>query len=58
MGSPPPKSTTSCARSGRARADDVLWRRTKCGIGMTDREREHVAAYVTKAVAVADAPAP
>ncbi len=39
------------ARSG----DDVLWRRTKCGIGMTDRERERVAAYVTKAVAAADA---
>ena len=35
------------ARSG----DDVLWRRTKCGIGMPDKERKRVAAYVTKAVA-------
>ncbi|MDH5247145.1 MAG: glycerol-3-phosphate dehydrogenase, partial [Betaproteobacteria bacterium] len=39
-------------------ADDVLWRRTKCGIGMTERERKRVAAYVAKAVAAADAPAP
>ena len=42
------------ARSG----EDVLWRRTKCGIGMTARERQRVAAYVTKALAAADAPAP
>jgi glycerol-3-phosphate dehydrogenase len=34
------------ARSG----DDVLWRRTKCGLGMTDAERARVAAYVAKAV--------
>ena len=39
------------ARSG----DDVLWRRTKCGIGMTDRERKRVAAYVTKAVSASPA---
>ena len=38
-------------------ADDVLWRRTKCGIGMTERERKRVAAYVANAVAAADAPA-
>ena len=42
------------ARSG----DDVLWRRTKCGIGMNAQERERVAAYVAKAVAAADAPTP
>ena len=36
------------ARSG----DDVLWRRTKCGIGMTDAERERVAAYVRRGAAV------
>ena len=36
------------ARSG----DDVLWRRTKCGIGMTDKERKRVAAYMAKALAV------
>jgi glycerol-3-phosphate dehydrogenase len=41
------------ARSG----DDVLWRRTKCGIGMTDKERKRVAAYVTKALAAEIAPA-
>jgi glycerol-3-phosphate dehydrogenase len=35
------------ARSG----DDVLWRRTKCGLGMTGAERERVAAYVAAAVA-------
>ncbi len=33
--------------------DDVLWRRTKCGIGMTGKERSRVAAYVTTAVAAA-----
>jgi glycerol-3-phosphate dehydrogenase len=32
-------------------ADDVLWRRTKCGIGMTDVERGRVAGCVAKAVA-------
>jgi glycerol-3-phosphate dehydrogenase len=32
-------------------ADDVLWRRTKCGIGMTDAERGRVAGCVAKAVA-------
>ena len=37
------------ARSG----DDVLWRRTKCGIGMTDAERARVADYVTTCVAAA-----
>ena len=35
--------------------DDVLWRRTKCGIGMTDKERKRVAAYVAKAAAAARA---
>ena len=33
--------------------EDVLWRRTKCGIGMSDGERSRVAAYVTKLVAAA-----
>jgi glycerol-3-phosphate dehydrogenase len=32
------------ARTG----DDVLWRRTKCGIGMGDAERERVDAYVKR----------
>ena len=27
--------------------DDVLWRRTKCGIGMTEAERRRVDAFVT-----------
>jgi glycerol-3-phosphate dehydrogenase len=31
-------------------SEDVLWRRTKCGIGMSDGERGRVAAYVTKLV--------
>ena len=35
------------ARSG----DDVLWRRTKCGIGMTADERVRVTEYVAMAVA-------
>src|SRR6202008_2603614 len=26
--------------------EDVLWRRTKCGIGMTDAERQRVDAFV------------
>ena len=30
--------------------DDVLWRRTKCGIGMTETQRERVAEYVAQAV--------
>jgi glycerol-3-phosphate dehydrogenase len=34
-------------------ADDVLWRRTKCGLGMTDGERQRVALGVAKAVAAA-----
>jgi glycerol-3-phosphate dehydrogenase len=29
-------------------ADDVLWRRTKCGLGMTDEERRRVAAYMAR----------
>jgi glycerol-3-phosphate dehydrogenase len=33
--------------------DDVLWRRTKCGIGMTDAERGRVACCVGKALAAA-----
>ena len=32
--------------------EDVLWRRTKCGIGMTDAQRKRVAAYVATAVAL------
>ena len=32
------------ARTG----DDVLWRRTKCGIGMSDAERRRVDAFVTR----------
>jgi glycerol-3-phosphate dehydrogenase len=31
-------------------ADDILWRRTKCGIGMTDAERRCVGNYVSAAV--------
>ena len=27
-------------------ADDILWRRTKCGLSMTARERERVAEFV------------
>jgi glycerol-3-phosphate dehydrogenase len=30
-------------------ADDVLWRRTKCGIGMTETDAERVAAFMSKA---------
>ena len=37
------------ARTG----DDVLWRRTKCGLGMTGAARERVACCVARAVAVA-----
>ena len=29
-------------------ADDVLWRRTKCGLGMPQANRDRVAAYVAK----------
>ncbi len=29
--------------------DDVLWRRTKCGIGMSDGQRDRVAAYTANA---------
>jgi glycerol-3-phosphate dehydrogenase len=34
-------------------ADDVLWRRTKAGLGMADDDRARVDAYVRKAVAAA-----
>ncbi len=36
-------------------ADDVLWRRTKAGLGMSDAGRARVDAYVRKAVAAAQA---
>ena len=36
-------------------ADDVLWRRTKCGIGMTAAERGRVAACVVDALAAVPA---
>ncbi len=43
-----------CVRNEWARtADDVLWRRTKCGIGMTDAARRRVAGCVARAVAAA-----
>jgi glycerol-3-phosphate dehydrogenase len=29
-------------------ADDILWRRTKCGLPMTAAQREHVAAHVAR----------
>jgi glycerol-3-phosphate dehydrogenase len=32
-------------------ADDVLWRRTKCGLPMTAAQRARVAAYVSSAMA-------
>jgi glycerol-3-phosphate dehydrogenase len=32
-------------------ADDVLWRRTKCGLHMSERERAAVAAYLAQRVA-------
>jgi glycerol-3-phosphate dehydrogenase len=42
-----------CIRHEWARtADDVLWRRTKCGLGMTPAQRERVAAYVAQRIAV------
>ena len=28
--------------------DDVLWRRTKCGLGMPQADRDRVAAYVAR----------
>ena len=31
-------------------ADDVLWRRTKCGLPMTEDQREAVAAYFRRVV--------
>jgi glycerol-3-phosphate dehydrogenase len=34
-------------------ADDVLWRRSKCGLGMNEAARARVAAYVARAVPVA-----
>ncbi len=34
-------------------ADDVLWRRSKCGLGMAAAARERVAAYVAQASTVA-----
>jgi glycerol-3-phosphate dehydrogenase len=42
------------ARTG----DDVLWRRTKCGLAMPEADRERVAAYVARAVAASGAAAP
>jgi glycerol-3-phosphate dehydrogenase len=37
------------ARTG----DDVLWRRTKCGLGMEQANRDRVAAYVARMVRAA-----
>ena len=39
------------ARTG----DDVLWRRTKCGLAMPEADRERVAAFVARAVAASGA---
>ena len=45
-----------CVREEWARtADDVLWRRTKCGLGMPAADRARVAACVERALAAADA---
>jgi glycerol-3-phosphate dehydrogenase len=45
-----------CIRHEWARtADDILWRRSKCGLGMTPAQRERVAAYVASRVAGATA---
>ena len=45
-----------CVRAEWARtADDVLWRRTKCGLGMPAADRARVAACVERALAAADA---
>ena len=41
-----PRSTISSRRNGRIEADDVLWRRTKCGLHMSAAERARVAAYL------------
>ena len=48
-----------CIREEWARtAADVLWRRTKCGLAMTEAERSRVAAYVATAGAAVEAAAP
>jgi glycerol-3-phosphate dehydrogenase len=39
-------------------ADDVLWRRTKCGLAMSVGERERVARYMASAVTTAGAAQP
>jgi glycerol-3-phosphate dehydrogenase len=40
-------------------ADDVLWRRTKCGLHMTEAQRAALADYVaTRASALSPAPVP
>jgi glycerol-3-phosphate dehydrogenase len=45
-----------CIREEWARtADDVLWRRTKSGLAMTEAERSRVAAYVEATVAAFEA---
>jgi glycerol-3-phosphate dehydrogenase len=33
--------------------EDVLWRRTKCGLGMSPADQARVAAYLAKALAAA-----
>ena len=44
-----------CVREEWARtADDVLWRRTKCGLAMSAADRARVAAYVGTAVAATE----
>jgi glycerol-3-phosphate dehydrogenase len=44
-----------CVREEWARtADDVLWRRTKCGLAMSVAARARVAAHVERAVAAAN----
>src|SRR5262249_24883230 len=48
-----------CVREEWARtAGDVLWRRTKCGLGMPASARERVAAYVAKALSGSGVPQP
>ena len=44
--SPRAKSTICSPRNGRRTADDVLWRRTKCGLPMTQAQRDAVAEYM------------
>ena len=39
-------------------ADDVLWRRTKCGLAMKASDRERVAAYMANAAATTCAAQP